>query len=558
MAFKINHKSASSLLLPLSWGFAILLPFFFYWQRSSYFGETLIDIGSDLYIAWRIVEGEHIYRDLSYFFGPIGPYFTALFFRIFGVSREVMVTTNFFVFLGTIICICLIIKKRFVRSAMPAALLFITLLFAFGQTRLISNYNFLTPYRTGVVWALFFALGSLASLGIAIEGRRIRRLYWFISGALAGLTALAKPEFYIALAAAIAWSILYISVWESKIRFRAILSLTAGMAMPPIISIFYFHMSAGLELSQSIYYFAQPYLLFLNSKFRSMNIYTNILTGNDVQLTGLAWSSQWTRLAPFFCFFAFLSCVHLVRTSSHAWQRRRTVFLGSCLLFSTFLALKVFLNATNDHYGFALAMPSALSLFLFLFAIAPRTKFFRKKYNQFRNTWQLCIILLLTPHAIWLQTLTHELMQMKDVKITSKNNRFNYYTYRMDSIWIQQVVEYLRSRLKPEETATFLPDGSFINFILERRSPLYFLDLLPGQFFIYGTNSIITQMSEKRSDVIVITPRDTEEFGMGTFQDGYGKPIYEWIKANYEKASDTPQLPWSLKTEIFFLKKTNK
>ena len=59
-------------------GAALVSLFLFTWRGST---DELIDFGRELYLAWRITEGDHLYSDLRYEYGPLSPYVNALVYR---------------------------------------------------------------------------------------------------------------------------------------------------------------------------------------------------------------------------------------------------------------------------------------------------------------------------------------------------------------------------------------------------------------------------------------------------------------------------------------------
>ena len=67
--------------------------------------DLVIDFGEQVYIAWRLAEGEVLYRDIIYFYGPLSSYFHSLLFKIFGTGFMVLVVFNILLilFLTTLI-----------------------------------------------------------------------------------------------------------------------------------------------------------------------------------------------------------------------------------------------------------------------------------------------------------------------------------------------------------------------------------------------------------------------------------------------------------------------
>jgi hypothetical protein len=66
--------------------------------------DVLVDFGGEIHVAWRLSEGDVLYRDLAYFTGPLSPYWNALVFRVFGASLRALVAANLVV-LGGIACL---------------------------------------------------------------------------------------------------------------------------------------------------------------------------------------------------------------------------------------------------------------------------------------------------------------------------------------------------------------------------------------------------------------------------------------------------------------------
>jgi hypothetical protein len=81
------------------------------WRRWP---DLLVDFGIQLYLPWRISEGEVLYRDVAYLTGgPLSQYFNALLFKIFGVSFRTLIFANLAIAAGML----LLIYRRFLAAA---------------------------------------------------------------------------------------------------------------------------------------------------------------------------------------------------------------------------------------------------------------------------------------------------------------------------------------------------------------------------------------------------------------------------------------------------------
>src|SRR6267378_1769280 len=56
--------------------------------------DILVDFGQELYVPWRLTQGEALYRDIAWVGGPLSQYGNALLFRLFGVSLTTVIVAN--------------------------------------------------------------------------------------------------------------------------------------------------------------------------------------------------------------------------------------------------------------------------------------------------------------------------------------------------------------------------------------------------------------------------------------------------------------------------------
>ena len=56
--------------------------------------NAYVDFGRELYVPWRLTEGEVLYRDIAWFNGPLSPSWNALLFGVFGTGLRVLVLAN--------------------------------------------------------------------------------------------------------------------------------------------------------------------------------------------------------------------------------------------------------------------------------------------------------------------------------------------------------------------------------------------------------------------------------------------------------------------------------
>ncbi|MEC8494386.1 MAG: hypothetical protein VXZ39_05665, partial [Planctomycetota bacterium] len=100
------------------------------WDRGA---DPLIDFGRELYVPWRLTEGDVLHRDIAWFNGPLGPWALEGWMRLFGVSLDAVQAMNAVVIALTTAAIgrvCTVIAGQL--AAGIAAWLFL-IAFAVGQ-----------------------------------------------------------------------------------------------------------------------------------------------------------------------------------------------------------------------------------------------------------------------------------------------------------------------------------------------------------------------------------------------------------------------------------------
>lgn len=96
--FAASANSAESIQFPDWAGWLLIFAtgaLMAYWTWGAW-PDVVIDFGRELYVAWRLTEGDVLYRDLAYFNGPLSPYINMIWFRLFGVGLRTLVLCNLF------------------------------------------------------------------------------------------------------------------------------------------------------------------------------------------------------------------------------------------------------------------------------------------------------------------------------------------------------------------------------------------------------------------------------------------------------------------------------
>lgn len=197
--------------------------------------DPVIDFAREIYIPWRMSEGQVLYRDLNYFDGPLAPYGLTLVFDVFGASLRAIKLTNAAVILLMAVLIYRLVLAISDRWAATVAGVTFAVAFACGQFTRDACFNFLTPYSHDLTWGVAMSLMMIACLGRAARSSRFAWLA--LAGGLLGLIALTKAEVLLAamLAAGVGIAALTWSLKWNRWRCLRASALILGCALAPVV-----------------------------------------------------------------------------------------------------------------------------------------------------------------------------------------------------------------------------------------------------------------------------------------------------------------------------------
>ena len=126
--------------------------------------DPLVDFGVQLYVPWQLVTGHVLYRDITYYNGPLSEYFNAAAFSIFGVGLNTLVWVNLVILVFTIILAYRLTVRASGRLSATMTGLTFVLVSAFGQVVRLGNYNWVTPYHHELTHGAVLAILAIACL----------------------------------------------------------------------------------------------------------------------------------------------------------------------------------------------------------------------------------------------------------------------------------------------------------------------------------------------------------------------------------------------------------
>ena len=154
--------------------------------------SPIVDYGRELYAAWRIGQGDVLYRDIAWFNGPLSAWWNGFWFARLGAHSLVLVCVNLVLIALGAALIARLLTRAFDRTAAAVGVPIFLIMFALAHPLGIGNYNFVAPYSHELVHG---ALLGLALLVVGDNWVRSSKLAWAAClGLLLGAAFLTKPE----------------------------------------------------------------------------------------------------------------------------------------------------------------------------------------------------------------------------------------------------------------------------------------------------------------------------------------------------------------------------
>jgi hypothetical protein len=557
------------------------------WRRWP---DLVVDFGMQLYLPWRISEGDGLCREVMYLpGGPLSQYFNALLFKIFGVSFRTLIFANLTITAGLLV----LVYRRFLAAAdwLTAMMigLGIVLVFAFGHYRLIGNYNYVTPYCHDVFHGLALSLVILTWLADWIERGKIR--FAAAAGLGCGLVILTKPEIFLALAIGVLAAFLIVGFWQRRIPFALkSLAVLLPTALVPLIGFHAVFLSAGegwrTSLQAVLFAWAplgqagigsSPYYrwcLGLDVPFDHLGKMAMqfVVLGAAIALGARLFRSQGEPPSPWLKLprrlLPLLVLVALVFAIGSSWLdcgrllpllalsavvmllgmngRRGVVEPGTVfpLLWNVFalgLLAKMGFFPRIWHYGFALAMPAFAGSVYFLVWLLPA--WLERKYQVRFHPFRLAVCVVLAAVFVRLFLCSEYWYLQKTVPVGRDGDKIMAYNPSVNPFHdnVQRALSWIEENTPATATVAVLPEGAMINYLARRVNPTRYPVWLPPEMEVFGQTNMTAAFARNAPDYVLLLSRSTVEYGVGPFghYPRYGTELIQWIEGHYDAVYPT-------------------
>ena len=544
------------------------------WQKWA---DLIVDYGTQLYIPWQLSEGEVLYRDVDYLFGPFSAYLHALLFKIFEPGIMVLAWFN----LGVVAALGFLIYllfKYFADSltATLATLAFLGI-FAFGQYQGGGNFNFICAYAYDLTHGVFLSYLILWIFTQTLE--HPNRFKLILLGLLTGLVYLTKPEAFLAIATALALGFYFLFKRKTLPKNSFLLLLGTFLILPFLATIYF---SLQTSLSQALSYIFLPWFHIIGSPISDLPMYdwvmgtdflgANIwkmfsyffmitgfflgliligqwiqrfskrahLVGWGLSLLRISSIGLWYHLFPTFELPRSIPLIVLTYSIFLFLESSKTANKGSnrslgLLVFSIFslvLMFKMFFHVQVTHYGFALALPATLVLIHIVTHEIPKwfSKTAQSKYI-YRPVAITLVMIFVGAHIQF----EYNIYSFKGQPVAKGSDTLlDYHSFLTPrGVHFNAAIQFIEKEVPEEALLTAIPGSIMLNFMTRRKSSLKYIYLDPGALQIFGEHRIYEDLQKAPPPYIVFVEQKFSEQGGANFGKDFGKYIFQWIHENY-------------------------
>ena len=543
------------------------------WQRWMH---PFIDHGREANVPLRLLQGERLYVDIFYHYGPLAPYLVAGLYRCFGVSLSVVHAAG--AVAGATTLLLLYSVARSLLSATESTIVVAIILITSAFSPIFSNY--VQPYSYAALFGWMFAVSSLALLLRYAAGHRIHLL--LAAGVSAGFACAFKPELLLlgvipgsALLGLEAIAVRRIALVHVLAFFAPAAAIIALTYVPLLVTVPWQVLVGDTAVS-----FRQPQLM----------SFSRVLSGTDdvghsliastlavgpllcfgglcalagtsdergtttggrrraiaVLVVGVALTAsmavfsstaEWTPLAS-------APIVLSVIVASAGWRLLRQaigksrldrlgVFLLLIVLFSLVSISRVVLRVAFVSAYAGVTTPVVIIAYAYLgLRFIPSQLVTSPK--SLRHARRLGTVLLISGMVVVGVSYVRTARVLNDAQISAP--RGTLLTRREFAEPYNDAIAFVRKNTSPSDYVVSVPQGTLINFLAERRNPLRDENIVPGWLTPDRETDAIRRMLVHNVSVVLVSNILTYEYGESAFGRDYNHRLMNWIEENYREA----------------------
>ncbi len=97
----------------------------------------------------------------------------------------------------------------------------------------------------------------------------------------------------------------------------------------------------------------------------------------------------------------------------------------------------------------------------------------------------------------------------------------------------RQILNFISEQKRSGRQVTVLPEAAMLYALTGTEAPSRWYTLLPGYLTPAGEDAYISELNRAAPDYILLTARNSAEYGPAYFGIDYDQKIYHWIESNY-------------------------
>lgn len=554
----------------------LILSFLLAFVASFFQLNPAIDMGRELYIPFRMLNGEVLYRDIVNIYGALAYQVNAFLYLIFGASFNVLrvagiINSTLIIWLFMLISGEIFPKKEKIddekMSDKKSNILgengywqFAIIPLVIGVCSL-GTFNYTFPYAFAMTYGLSAFLASVLFFVKFAKNDEVNFAY--LACLFAGVAVSCKYDFCIYAI----FLALYVLV-NKRISTMNVLISFASLVFVPFLSfgtLFLqgvqmadlketFVLLGAIGRTHSLKYFYSRY----SGAIPCLSVFTFglvktlilVVIASVVTFAKKMCPTDKFILAMVYVFalaglvyvglsgYSLLAVVNVlifcIFYKKIVQNRPLLVFMISSIL----LSLKTFFAVNIDVYGTYTMPMIVFSIIAFLLSVDYTEKIEIKKFvNSFGTTLLIGLLILCGTKSIL--TLLPK-MQGKMSVITTKNTNSvinatnSVFVYPQVSKTLRETAEYIENNTKMTDRIVVIPETMYLNFVTKRPADNIFDSLTPMYFETFGEEFVLNHFLETRPEYFILNNRDTFDYGKRFICEDYGKQFCQFVFENYK------------------------
>lgn len=547
------------------------------------FGDLIIDVSREVTVPLRILEGQVLYKDFHYEYGPLVPYLFSIICYIFGTDLDVFRITGLIISLSISIVIFTLSKDYLNKKFSLLVSTVFVFVFAFHSLD-VNIFNYIFPYSysstIGVLLLLLlyksiydyfvknnnaalyiviiiFLLCFLTKLEIILSAVAAMTVFLFFFLEEKKLFQLDKIESFFNLKL-LSWSIFSLLIFVLSLYLMGLieyfydeiiylikqnLSSPIGRGALGIDHIFYYFFRS----IKSIVFFVVSGCIFIYLDKGTSNKVKQKIIRLILYLLSLIIFSFYLYVKGYDYFYngtgllLVLSILLVGLLIKSRVLNRRDKMMLVMLISSLALTFRMAFNNTVEFYGFYLLAPASVCLLIMIFHYIPlliRYKYM-KRTHYFKTAFSIFFIIM-----SWAAySNTSNLAAKKNELLNTEKGDF--YVYPHQHYAAQTFLDEFKSKIKKDDSIIVLPEGYMLNYFLNITPTTFNNSHIPDLVMGEREKDLLKEMEEKQFDYVIILSRYTPEWDLPVMGKDYLVNTVRYIYEKYEPTYLFGDIPFS-------------